>query len=215
MRRRLRARPLPPHLRGGLKKVVALLKPEQPNSTRPVAVMPSISPGCLSRSATPPFHRFGEGPAREDPLPPRLRGSLKIEVTQIKPGWPNSACPAAVQPQISPGQHSRGATPPCLGFGEGPMRVGPLPPSLRCSLEMEVAQIKPERSNSAAKWPSSPWLARAGPHTVRHLRALDSVKVPCAQASSLPASGAVSRRKLPYWSLSDLTPPAQRPSSPK
>ena len=79
-----------------------------------------------------------------DPLPPRLRGSLEMEVAQIKPGGPNSARQAAVQPWISPGRPSRRATPPCLRFGEGPARVGTLPPHLRGSLETEEAQIKPE-----------------------------------------------------------------------
>ena len=41
---------------------------------------------------------------------------------------------------------------------------------------------------------------------VRHLRALDSARVPHARAPSLPASGAVSSRKWPYLSLEDLTP---------
>ena len=66
-----------------------------------------------------------------------------------------------------------------------------------------------------AKRPSSPGLARAGPHTVRHLHALDSAKVPRVPATSLPASGAVSRRKRLKLSLSNLTPPAERPSSPR
>ena len=41
---------------------------------------------------------------------------------------------------------------------------------------------------------------------VRHLRALDSARVPRARAPSLPASGTVSSRKWPYLSLDDLTP---------
>ena len=68
------------------------------------------------------------------PLPPSLRCSLEMEVAQIKPEQPNSARPVALQPRISPGRPSRGATPPCLEFGKGPPRMGPLPPSLRCSL---------------------------------------------------------------------------------
>ena len=66
-----------------------------------------------------------------------------------------------------------------------------------------------------AQPPSSLELARAASHAVRHLRALDSANVPQARASSLPASGAVSRRKPPKLSLSDLTSPAQGPSRPR
>ena len=141
--------PLPPRLRGGLEVEVTLLKPERPNSARPGALLPQISPGRLSHSATTPFLRFSQGPARAGPLSPRLRGSLEMDVAQIKPGGPNSARQAAVQPRISPGRPSRGATPSCLGFGKGPTRAGHLPPFLRGSLEAEEAQIKPEQPNSA------------------------------------------------------------------
>ena len=64
-----------------------------------------------------------------------------------------------------------------------------------------------------AQRPSSPTLAHAGSHVVRHLRALDYTKVPVARAPSVPSSGAVLRRKWPKLSLGDLTPPAQQPSS--
>ena len=145
----VRRDPLPPHLRGGLESKVALFMPGVPNSARPWALLPQISQGRLSHGATPPFVRFSEGPTRAGHIPPRLRGSLETEEAQIKPEPPNSARPAAVQPQISPGLPSRGATPPCLGFAEGPAHAGPLPPSLRGSLETEVALLKSERPNSA------------------------------------------------------------------
>ena len=145
----VRRDPLPPHLRGGLEAEVTLLKPERPNSARPGALLPQISHGRLSHGATTLFLSFSEGPASAGPLPPRLRGSLEMEVAQIKPGGPNSARQVAVQPRISPGRPSRGATPPCLRFGEGPTRAGHLPPRLRGSLETEEAQIKPEQPNSA------------------------------------------------------------------
>ena len=66
-----------------------------------------------------------------------------------------------------------------------------------------------------AQRPSGPRLARAACHAVRLHPALDSAKVPRAGVSSLPSSGAVSRRRRPYFSLCDLTPPAQRPSGPR
>ena len=138
---------------------MALLKPERPNSARQAALLPQISPGRLSHRATPLFFRFSEGPACAGPLPPRLRGSLKMEVAQIKPGGPNSARQAAVQPQISPGRPSRGATPPCLGFSECPACAGPLPPHLRGGLKTEEAQIKPDRHNSARPAAVQPWIS--------------------------------------------------------
>ena len=209
-----RVGPLPPSLRGSLETEVALLKPGRPNSACQAAVQPRISLGRPSRGATPPCLRFGKGLAHAGPLPPHLRGSFKTEEAQIKPERPNSACPAAIQPRISLGWPSRGATPPCLGFGEGPARAGPFPPSLRGSLQTEVALLKPELPNSARPVTVQPELARAASHAMRHLRALDSVKVTCAGAPSLPASGAVSSRKWPYLCLGYLTQPAQRPSSP-
>ena len=65
-----------------------------------------------------------------------------------------------------------------------------------------------------AQGTSCPRLARAASHAVRHLRSLDSAKVPCSPTPFLPASGAVSRWKWPKLSLEDLTPPAKRLSSP-
>ena len=44
---------------------------------------------------------------------------------------PNSARPATVLAPISLGRLSRSATPPCLGFAQGPAGAGPLPPLLR------------------------------------------------------------------------------------
>ena len=120
------------------------------------AVQPPTSPGRLSRGGTPWCLGFDEGPAGAGSLPPRLRGSLETEVGLFKPGQPNSDRQAAVQPWISSGRLSCGATPPCLRFGEGPTGAGPLSSRLRGSLETEVAQIKPGQPNSDTQGPSSP-----------------------------------------------------------
>ena len=144
---------LPPRLRGSLETEEAQIKPERPNSTRPASVQHRISPGLPSRGATPLCLEFAEDPAHAGPLPPSLRGSLETEVALLKSERPNSARPVAVQAQFSPGCLTHGATPPCLGFGEGPAWGGPLPPRLRGSLETEVVQIKPERPNSARPAP--------------------------------------------------------------
>ena len=85
-----------------------------------MAVQPRISPARLSHGAIPPCLGFGEGPVRRGPLPHRLRGGLESKVALFMPGVPISARPATVQPLISPARLSRGVTPPCLGFGEGP-----------------------------------------------------------------------------------------------
>ena len=45
--------------------------PGVPNSARPAAVQPLISPARLSRGVTPLCLGLGEGPALEGPLPPR------------------------------------------------------------------------------------------------------------------------------------------------
>ena len=112
--------------------------------TRPAAVRAPISPGRVSRGASPPCHGFAQGPAGGGLLPPLLRGSLETEAALFQPVRPNPARPAAVQAPISPGRVSRGASPPCLGFGQGPAGGGLLPPLLRGSLETEAAQIWPE-----------------------------------------------------------------------
>ena len=143
----------------------------RPNSARPAAVRAPISPGRVSRGASPPCLGFAQGPAGGGLLPALLRGSLETEAALFQPVRPNSARPAAVQAPISPGRVSRGASPPCLGFGPR--------------------------------------------HAVRLHPALDSAKVPRAGVSSQPSSGAVSRRRRPYFSLCVLTPPAQRPSGPR
>ena len=88
--------PLPPRLRGGLESKVTLFMPGVPNSARPAAVQPPISPASLSCSVTPPCLGFGEGTACVGPLPPSLRGSFKTEVALLKPERPNSARPVAV-----------------------------------------------------------------------------------------------------------------------
>ena len=193
---------------------MAQIKPGRPNSAHQTDVKPPISPGRLSHGATPWCLGFGEGPAGAGPLPPHLRGSLRMEVDLFKPGRPNSARPAAVQPRISLGRLSRGATPPCLGFGEGPACVGPLSPRLRGSLETEVAKLSLGDLTPPTQRTSSAGLARAGSHAVRHLGALDSVKVSQVGAPSVPSSGAVSRWKWNKLSLGDLTPLPQQPSSP-
>ena len=140
---------LPALLRGSLETEAALLQPVRPNSARPAAVRAPISPGRVSRGASPPCLGFGQGPAGGGLLPALLRGSLETEAALFQPVRPNSARPAAVQAPISPGRVSRGASPPCLGFGQGPAGGGLLPALLRGSLETEAALFQPVRPNSA------------------------------------------------------------------
>ena len=140
---------LPALLRGSLETEAALFQPVRPNSARPAPVRAPISPGRLSRGASPPRLGFGQGPAGGGLLPPLLRGSLETEAALFQPVRPNSARPAAVQAPISPGRVSRGASPPCLGFGQGPAGGGLLPALLRGSLETEAALFQPVRPNSA------------------------------------------------------------------
>ena len=121
----------------------------RPNSARPGAVRAPISPGCVSRGASPPCLGFGQGPAGGGLLPALLRGSLETEAALFQPVRPNSARPAAVRAPISPGRVSRGASPPCLGFAQGPAGGGLLPALLRGSLETEAALFQPVRPNSA------------------------------------------------------------------
>ena len=101
-----------------------------------------------------------------------------------------------------------------LDSAKVPRAQAPSLPALRGSLQTEVALLKPERPNSARPVTVQPELARAASYAMRHLCALDSAKVTCAGAPSLPASGAVSSRKWPYLCLEYLTQPAQQPSSP-
>ena len=205
----------PPSLpQGSLEMEVAQIKPGGPNSALQAAVQPRISPGRPSRGVTPLYLGFGEGPACAGPLPPRLRGGLETEEAQIKPEQHNSARPAAVQPRISPGLPLRGATPPSLGFGEGPAHAGPLPPSLRGSLKTEVALLKSERPYSARPVAVQPRISPGSLSRGATPPCLGFGEGPACGAPSLPASGAVSRRKWSKLSLSDLTQPAQPRISP-
>ena len=140
---------LPALLRGSLETEAALFQPVRPNSARPAAVQAPISPGRVSRGASPPCLGFAQGPAGGGLLPALLRGSLETEAALFQPVRPNSARPGAVRAPISPGRVSRGASPPRLGFGQGPAGGGLLPPLLRGSLETEAALFQPVRPNSA------------------------------------------------------------------
>ena len=79
-------------------------------------------------------------------VPHRRAPSLSASGAVWSQKWPYLSLEYLTQPaqrlsssRISPAGLTCSATPPCLGFGEGPARGGPLPPHLRGSLEWKVA----------------------------------------------------------------------------
>ena len=145
------------------------------------------SSGAVSRGRRPYFSLCDLTPSAQRPSRPRLARAASHAV-RLHPALDSAKVPrAGVSSLPSSGAVSRRKRPK-FGLSD------PTPP---------------------AQGPSRPRLARAACHAVRLHPALDSPKVPRAGVSSLPSSGAVSRRRRPYFSLCDLTPPAQRPSRPR
>ena len=161
----------------------ALDSPKVPRAG--VSSLPSS--GAVSRRRRPYFSLCVPTPPAQRPSGPRLARAASHAV-RLHPALDSPKVPrAGVSSLPSSGAVSRRKRPK-FGLSD------PTPP---------------------AQGPSRPRLARAACHAVRLHPALDSPKVPRAGVSSLPSSGAVSRRRRPYFSLCDLTPPAQRPSRPR
>ena len=144
------------------------------------------SSGAVSRRKRPQFGLGDLTPSAQGPSRPRLARAASPAV-RLHPALDSAKVPrAGVSSQPSSGAASRRRRP-----------------------YFSLCVLTPP-----AQRPSGPRLARAACHAVRVHPAMDSPKVPRAGVSSLPSSGAVSRRRRPYFSLCDLTPPAQRPSRP-
>ena len=145
------------------------------------------SSGAVSRRKRPQFGLGDLTPSAQGPSGPRLARAA-CHAVRLHPALDSAKVPrAGVSSLPSSGAVSRRKRPQ-FGMSD------PTPP---------------------AQGPSGPRLARAASRAVRLHPALDSAKVPRAGVSSQPSSGAVSRRRRPYFSLCDLTPPAQRPSGPR
>ena len=292
-----RAGLLPPLLRGSLETEAALFQPVRPNSARPAAVRAPISAchavrlhpaldsakvpragvsslpssGAVSRRKRPQFGLSDPTPPAQGPSRPRLDERRRRPYFSLcdltppaqRPSGPRlarAAChavrlhPALGSPKVPragvSSQPSSGAvsrrrrpyfslcvlTPPAQRpsrprLARAACHAVRLHPALG-SANVPRAGVSSQPSSGAvsrrrrpyfslcvltppAQGPSGPRLARAACHAVRLHPALDSAKVPRAGVSSLPSSGAVSRRRRPYFSLCDLTPPAQRPSGPR
>ena len=167
----------------------------------PLAGVSSLpSSGAVSRRRRPYFSLCVPTPPAQRPSGPRLARAASHAV-RLHPALDSAKVPrAGVSSLPSSGAVSRRKRPQ---FG-----LGDLTPSAQ-------GPSRPRLARAASQGPSRPRLARAASHAVRLHPALDSAKVPRAGVSSLPSSGAVSRRKRPKFGLSDPTPPAQGPSRPR